>query len=246
MDRSPGLKILMLISQLGYGGAEGSFLRLAGYLAQYADVTIALMARDYGAGSYSTAGARTELAVVILDGDRAPAGWSLGKAARWWRMRRRLQSLKAEHDMAISFLSGPNLLNALAGPRNKTIVSERGSKLHDAGVSSWRRRIWTDLLDPLTYKRSRWIVSASEGLAGEIKAANPGIAARVIAIEGTIYARQLLDNAEAPMERAFEALATFETIVAYGRFHRSRVRLLASGLCKRSSCSASGPAAIGG
>jgi hypothetical protein len=37
-------------------GAEGAFLRVAGYLAQHADVTIALMARDYANGNYSTRG----------------------------------------------------------------------------------------------------------------------------------------------------------------------------------------------
>ena len=43
----------MVISQLGYGGAEGSFLRLASFLSRYFDVTIALMALNYGSSDYS-------------------------------------------------------------------------------------------------------------------------------------------------------------------------------------------------
>jgi glycosyltransferase involved in cell wall biosynthesis len=219
MDQSRRLKILMLIPQLGYGGAEGAFLRIAGYLSRYATITIALMSRDYGDGHYCTAGSQTDLPVVMLDGDRKPATSPLAKTARWWRMLRRLRALKSEHDVAISFLSGANLLNALAGTRVKTIVSERGSKRHDAGMSKRQRLVWTRLLDPTTYRRAQRIVAASEGVAEEITTANPRIADRTIALEGTVHADRLLDHAEATTEGAFEALVQFETIVAFGRLH---------------------------
>src|SRR5215469_13296765 len=110
MGQSRRLKILMLIPQLGYGGAEGAFLRLAEYLSRHAAITIALMSRDYGVGYYSTAGSQTDLPVVMLDGDRIPAASPLAKTARWWRMLGRLRALKNEHDVAIRFLSGANLL----------------------------------------------------------------------------------------------------------------------------------------
>lgn len=219
MGQSRRLKILMLIPQLGYGGAEGAFLRVAGYLSRYATVTIALMSRDYGRGHYSTASSQTDLPVVMLDGDRIPAASPMAKTARWWRMLRRLRALKREHDVAISFLSGANLLNALAGPKDKTIVSERGSKRHDAGISEWQHLLWTRLLDPMTYSRAQRIVAASEGLAKEITSANPRITDRTIALEGTIHANCLLHNAEAAIEGSFDALIEFETIVAFGRLH---------------------------
>jgi glycosyltransferase involved in cell wall biosynthesis len=134
-------------------------------------------------------------------------------------MRRRLRELKDQHDVAISFLSGPNLLNAFAGRQTKTIVSERGSKRHDLGRSKWCRLLWTRFLDPMVYRYARWIVAASEGLAGEITSANRGVAERTIAIEGTVHAQHLLASAEAAADSAYENLAAFETIVAYGRFH---------------------------
>ena len=209
----------MLIPQLGYGGAESAFLRVAGFLSRHVEVRIALMARNYGEGAYSTAGTQTKLPMVMLDDERASVASPIAKATRWWRMLRRLRALKNEHDAAISFLSGPNLLNALAGPKAKTIVSERGSKRHDTGMTWLQRLIWTRLLDPLTYSRSSRIIAASWGLAGEITTANPGVADRTIAIEGTVHADRLLNAAEAPIDDVYDQLSEFETIVAVGRLH---------------------------
>lgn len=216
------LRILMLIPQLGYGGAEGSFLRVANYLAHHAQVTIALMARDYGRGDYCTAGASTDLPVVLLDGEKQVGGSPLAKAARWWRMLRHLRTLKDGHDVAISFLSGANLLNALAGPRAKTVVSERGSKRFDTGMPGLQRALWTRFLDPLTYGRAARIVSASVGLKDEIVSANPNVAMRASAIEGTITSRDLVDAADASVDVQFESFRGYRTIISFGRAHHQK------------------------
>lgn len=216
------LKILMIIPQLGYGGAETAFLRLATYLASYAEVTIALMARDYGDGGYSLVGRQTDLPIVMLDNDRPPSGAILAKAARWWRMLRRLRKLKQSHDVAISFLSGANFLNAISGPKNKTIVSERGSKQYNSALSNGSRFLWNKIIDPLTYAGSARIIAASDGLAGEIVLANPKVCNRTFAIEGTVNARQLITDADATLDDDLAHLGEFELIVSYGRLHEQK------------------------
>ena len=208
-EMSGRLRILMLIPHLGVGGAQGAFMRLAGFLAREADVTIAVMHGD----------GKTE----------APAGTPVlsltdphlrrGKIGRWWAMWRRVRALKDQHDVAISFLSGVNLLNALAGPRRKTIVSERGSKRYDIGMTRLQRALWTRILDPLTYWFAGVVIAASEGLAHEIVTSNRWAAKRVVAIEGTVKAAQLVDAADLEVEPEIAALAEFETIVTYGRLH---------------------------
>ena len=208
----------MLIPQLGFGGAEGAFLRLARHLASEADVTIAVMDHPYGEPSSSST-AWTDLPVLRLDDGIAAGGGLMGKARRWWAMLRCLRSLKRRHDVTISFLSGMNLLNALAGSRARTIVSERGSKRHDAGMTPHQRLIWTRFLDPLIYWRAGLVVAASEGLAHEIVTANPWAASRVLAIEGTVDAAALVDAADLPVEPELQALAECETLVAFGRLH---------------------------
>ncbi len=107
------LSILMLIPQLGYGGAEGAFLRLARHLASEADVTIAVMDQPYGEPSSSST-AWTDLPVIRLDDGVAAGGGLMGKARRWWAMLRRLRSLKRRHDVTISFLSGMALSSRLS------------------------------------------------------------------------------------------------------------------------------------
>ncbi|MDA9020160.1 glycosyltransferase [Flavimaricola sp.] len=141
------------------------------------------------------------------------------KVRRWWEMLRRLRSLKRQHDLTISFLSGMNLLNALAGQRVRTVISERGSKRHDIGMSKRERLIWTHLLDPLTYWRAGKVVTASEGLAHEIVTANPWAAGKVISIEGTVKAAALVDAGDLPVEPEIEEMVEFETIVTFGRLH---------------------------
>lgn len=212
------LKILMLIPQLGFGGAEGAFLRLARHLASEADVAIAVMDQPYG-GPSSSSTAWTELPVLRLDYGIASGGGLIGKARRWWAMLRCLRSLKRRHDVTISFLSGMNLLNALAGSRARTIVSERGSKRHDIGMNPRQRLIWTRLLDPLIYWRAECVVAASQGLAHEIVTANPCAVSRVLAIEGTVDAAALVDAADLPVEPELQALAECETVVVFGRLH---------------------------
>lgn len=212
------LRILMLIPQLGFGGAESAFLRLARNLASEADVTLAVMDQPYSEILVSNA-ATTDLPVIRLDGGLRRRGGVNSKARRWWSMLRRLRALKQQHDVTISFMSGMNLLNALAGSRAQTIVSERGSKRHDIGMTRCRRLIWTRLLDPLIYWRAGRVVAASEGLAYEIVTANPWAAGRVLAIEGTVEATALIDAAELPVEPELQALKNCETVVTFGRLH---------------------------
>ncbi len=199
----------MLIPHLGVGGAQGAFLRLAAFLEGEADVTIAVM--HQGANAEDVAG----IPVLSLTNAHGPRG----KIGHWWGMVRRVRALKREHDVAISFLSGVNLLNALAGPRHKTIVSERGSKRHDIGMTGFQRALWTRILDRLTYWRAGRVVVASEGLAYEIISANRWAADHVVAIEGTVRARGLVEAADGQIESEFEALAEFETVVTFGRLH---------------------------
>lgn len=212
------IRILMLIPQLGFGGAQGAFLRLTRHLCSEAEVTIAVMGAPYSEPPVPGA-AWTELPVLRLD-DGLPTRLGLsGKARRWWGMLNRLRSLKRQHDVTISFMSGMNLLNALAGPRARTIVSERGSKRHDSGMTRRQRVIWTRILDPIIYWRAGHVVAASEGLAHEIVTANPWAASRVVAIEGTVEATLLIEAAELPVEPEIQALMDCETVVAFGRLH---------------------------
>ncbi|GIX30314.1 MAG: hypothetical protein KatS3mg124_0786 [Porticoccaceae bacterium] len=209
------MRVLMVIPDLTLGGAAADFLRLARYLADHLPVTVAVMA-DNPAMRPEGCGYR-----VLGEGMAAGPG-VLAKARRWAAMRARLRELKGEHQVAISFLTGANLLNALAGYPERTVLSERGSKRHEAGLGAVDRFLMTRVYDPYAYRRAARVVAASRGVALEIGRAHPWLGERLLAIEGSVDADSLLAARDAPVEAEFEELREGETIVTYGRLHPAK------------------------
>lgn len=210
-------KILMLCAQIGYGGAEKSFVRLANFLSLHHDVTVALFARDYG-GTYHQEGAEhLTCPVVILE------GLEVGQPARWIRRWRHFRALKRQSDAAISFMSGPNLLNAMCAGDVPTLISVRGSKRYETEGSALRRFVWKHLLDRFANKRASRIVTASAGLAGEILEGHErSLGHKVVPVEGSIDSEFLVRSAEGPIEADLEPLAGHPTVVACGRLHEQK------------------------
>jgi glycosyltransferase involved in cell wall biosynthesis len=162
-------RILMLTTQLGYGGAETSFIRLANFLSQSMDVTVALFTADYGsAAQYASGHEPLRAAIQLLDAPtRQP------HVVRWLRRIWRVRALKMTHDATISFLSGPNLVNVLAGENRVSIVSLRGSRMFDPTLAHWQRRLFYYLLDPIIFALAARIVPVSAGLSYEIRQVSP-------------------------------------------------------------------------
>ena len=211
-------RVLMVTATLGYGGAESSFQRLADFLGKHNDVTIALMAQNYGSTDYSNQQSSTTHRVILLDETNTNRPKLLRKMLRWRRMLMRLRSLKSEHDVTISFLSGPNLLNAFAGMPHASIVSERGSKLYHTGIPPLRKFLWLRILDPMIYRRAAKIVPASVGYALEIaQIAGASQKMKIFPIEGGIDSESLLDNAEATPDPDILRFCQGPTAVYCGR-----------------------------
>ncbi len=163
MSKRP--RILMLTAHLGYGGAETSFIRLANFLAQSMEVTVALFTADYGnAKNYAVGHEPLNAPIVLLDTPKAK-----NQLLRWVCRIRRMRTLKQKHDATISFLSGPNLVNVLAGSNRKTIVSLRGSRMYDPAAPKFQRLIFQYLFDPIIFALAARIVPVSEGLTNEIR-----------------------------------------------------------------------------
>lgn len=203
-------KVLMLTTQLGYGGAETSFIRLANYLSQRADVTVALFTSDYGMESYAKGHEKLNAKVELLD-----KKFTLGRIHRWLRRISRVRALKAQHDVCISFLSGPNLVNALSGKRDCSIVSLRGSRHFDP-VSPWlQRMLFRFLLDPITYYLAGHISPVCPGLKHELIGAKRKERARSIP---PFIDRPALEAAmREPLPEKYAALQGQKVIVGVGR-----------------------------
>ena len=208
----------MLIPQLGYGGAEKSFIRLANFLSEQHDVSIALFDKSFGdTYAANTADALNESIEIIYLGSQG------NRLVRWINRWKRFRILKNKMDISISFLSGSNLLNVLAGTNTPSIISERGSKKYDILIIGWKRILWLKILDPMIYRLSTKIVTVSEGLSSEIlENRRNDLKNKVIAIEGYIDSQKLLTIADEEVERRFLDLQSYPTIVAVGRLSKQK------------------------
>jgi len=214
----------MMIPQLGYGGAESAFIRIAEELSSTQNVKIAIMALNYGVDSdYTLNDIHCDLPIIDLNPhlNQTDKHWR-SKFKRWWLMIQRVRSLKQESDVAISFLSGANLLNILSKGSCQTIVSERGSKKYDPGLSPYRRWLWRKILDPWIYRRSDRIVAASEELASEIRSQYPACIEKIHAIEGTIRSEELICDSDSPLDADYDDFEAYQSLVVIGRCHRAK------------------------
>ena len=203
----------MLTTQLGYGGAETSFIRLANYLMQSADVTVVLFTENYGKGAYSEGHLPLSAKVILLDSPQP-----CSRLQRWWNRASRLRRLKKQHDVCISFLSGPNILNTLAGYNHRTIVSLRGPRMHDANTPKWMRRIFQYILDPITLNLAAKIVVVSSGLLNEVhQLGGPWALKKAEVISPFVIPEEHFGRAQETPPEKFLSLKNQLLIVAAGR-----------------------------
>lgn len=216
-------RVLMIIPQLGYGGAESSFLRLAKFLSNYYQVTIGLMTLSYGDESYTNINLDIELPIIFLDNQGQSNLSFPSKLLRWWKMFQELKNVKSSYDVTISFLSGTNLLNALSGSASKTIISERGSKLYHTGITRWQKFLWLRVLDPFIYRRVDKIVAASVDYIQEItQIGGKKIISKVISIEGGIDLDDLISQINSEPDEDIAKFCNQSTAIYCGRLDKGK------------------------
>lgn len=206
-------RVLMLITQLGYGGAERSFIALSNALSRHNDVKIVLFTEHYG-DSYSSDHEALACATIILDNPARQDWW----IRRWINRYKLLKSLKCYSDVTISFLGGPNLLNALTADSGMAVVSERGSKRFYRGDTRARAWLFSRIIDPFVYRRADITVAISRWLRAEILEFNGFIPnAKIISIEAVINAQEIVQTSEEPAPSEFQALHNYDVLIACGR-----------------------------
>ena len=211
-------KILMLIPELGYGGAEKSFLRLSNLLSKYHDVQIAVFKRHYAQGDYAQSDDELTLPLTILDDKEYT-----GRFKRWKNRWKNLNRLKKESDITISFLTGANILNASVFSKGKTIVSMRGSRRFDPNPSRLTRFIYEYLIDPVTFMFSDRIVSISDGLSNELSTHVPaGTKKKIRTIELFVNAQEMIDVCTGAIEPEIEKAIKTPTIITVGRLSKEK------------------------
>jgi glycosyltransferase involved in cell wall biosynthesis len=155
-------KILLIIPELGMGGAQRTLSKLSVELARYHKVWVVIFNRAGGI-AYIHGG---ELLSLEVGG-----GGSFFAKLNCFRKRiARLKQIKKDirPDVSISFLEGADYINVLSAVGEAIVISVRGSKFHDEtirGNFGWLR---TRVLIPWLYKRATLIVTVNNGIREEL------------------------------------------------------------------------------
>lgn len=156
------VNILLLIPNLGLGGAQRVFHDHSVELARKHQVTEVVFNFDEGNMYPSTN--------KLVSLDVAGGGGTLDKLRNFGRRITRLRKLKAESKAAvcISHLEGADYVNLLSKGSEKVILCVHGSKLHDANISGAMGWLRKKVLMPALYNRADRIVTVSRDIMPEL------------------------------------------------------------------------------
>ena len=205
-------KLLMVIPNLGLGGAQRVFHDHSVELTKYYDVTEAVF--DFDSENLYPSGNLLE-SLAVTGG-----GGPVRKLANFFRRVGQLRRLKQRlsTDICISHLEGADYVNLLSRGREKVILLIHGSKTHDrniSGTTGWLRK---RVLMPLLYRRADRIVTVSLGIIPEM-VDDYGVDARKLsAINNSFEVESVWERAQEPLPLAMQAVyAAGSVLVTSGR-----------------------------
>ena len=155
-------KILLLIPNLGLGGAQRVFHDHSVELSKHYKVTEVV----FNLESNNLYASQNQVKSL----DVAGGGNAVEKLRNFYRRVIRLKILKQKLgiELSISHLEGADYVNILSKGADKLILCVHGSKLHDRNITGslgWIRR---RLLIPWLYRRATAIVTVSSGIREEL------------------------------------------------------------------------------
>lgn len=211
------MKILLIIPNLGSGGAQRVFLEQLSFYSGNFEVTGCVFNWD---GAFESDRLPS---MVSLD---VPGGGNvLVKAINFFRRIRALRKLKDQFkpDYSISHLEGADYINIASAKTDKTICWIHGTKAHDgdiAGLTGWFRK---SILLPFFYSRSGQLVSVSEGIRQELLGTYRFAPGRIKTIVNGFDVNRIGDLSRGKDESGLlELLFGCRYIIAHGRLARQK------------------------
>jgi glycosyltransferase involved in cell wall biosynthesis len=205
-------KILLLIPNLGLGGAQRVFHDHSVELAKQYAITEAVFNLE-GGDLYPSGNP-----VVSLD-----VSGGGGTLAKIQNFRRRISGLRQLRErlqpaVVISHLEGADYVNLLSGGPGKTILCVHGSKLHDANIRGpvgWLRK---NVLIPLLYNRADRIVTVSRDIIPELIEGFGVKPSKLLTINNFFEVAQIEAKSHEPLSAAEAAVyAAAPVLVTSGR-----------------------------
>jgi glycosyltransferase involved in cell wall biosynthesis len=218
----PRADILMLIPNLGVGGAQRVFQEHSRLLAERYRVVDVAFNLD-GGQPFPTGN-------PLLTLDVGGGGGMVTKACNLFRRVAALRRIKRESGarLCISHMPGADYVNLLSRGDEKTIAVVHGSKHGDRAMAGWSGRLQNRLLQPLLYKRADQLVTVSRDIGRELTSF--GVAASRVRTINNFFDHEAI-RAKAAEPLTPEEQALFDgtpVLITSGRLHpqKNQVALL--------------------
>jgi glycosyltransferase involved in cell wall biosynthesis len=221
-------KVLMLIPNLDFGGAQRVFYDLSVFLSKRYDICESVFNFDYG-HAYPT-----QNKVVSLN---VPGGEStVAKLINFIRRCRGYRGLKNKEkaDVSISHMEGANYVNVLSGGYSRNIVVEHGSKLaydeNRFGFTGWLRR---KILISSILRHADHVVVVSRGIKKEL-VENFNIPDKMITVVNNSFDLVRIESlAKEPLSEKFLSIYEKPVIITSGRLAEQKNQLPLLDVLKR-------------
>jgi glycosyltransferase involved in cell wall biosynthesis len=213
--REKKLNILLVIPELGFGGAQKSISNLSVEFSKKHNVFLCIFNNDMGI-AFPFGG-------EILELDIRGGKNFFQKALFFGKRILQLKKFKKKHriDLTLSFLEGADYINILSRINNeKIIISIRGSKSGDKEIKGFIGWIRRRVLMANLYKRADKIVSVSEGIRRELILNYEIKENKIITIYNFYDTKELVEKSnEAIPEKYSRIFENKNILINVGRLH---------------------------
>ncbi len=157
------VRVLMLITNMGKGGAQRVFYDHSTAFMRFVDVEEAVFNRDHQDRIYDTN-------LPLHDLDRPTLLYRLGPLGRMFSRALTLRRIVAERgfDVVISHMDGANWVNVLSFSRARKILVVHGTILRDENIKGVKQWLRLNCIFPALYNLADRTVAVSEGIAREL------------------------------------------------------------------------------
>jgi glycosyltransferase involved in cell wall biosynthesis len=203
--------ILMVIPNLGFGGAQRVFAELAEALRT--DYTVIECAFNLIDGHAY----RTGHEIVSLN---VPGGRNIFQKIYYFIVRIiALKKLKRnlEIDYCISHLEGADYVNILSRCKEKIILCIHGSKIYDEAISGWTGNIRKQVLIRILYRFADKIVTVAHGIRNEMLEYFQIPSSRVAVINNGFDTQAIWLKSQQEIPEIYNDLFLKPVLVAHGR-----------------------------
>ena len=192
-------RLLLVITNLGLGGAQRAFRDHSVALAKHFSVQEAVFNLE-GGNLFPSGNPLTSLEV-------AGGGGPLSKLRNFCARVRRLKALKRKLgiSVSISHLEGADYVNVLSRGEEKIILVVHGSKLNDANMVGILKLLRQKLLIPHLYRRADQFVTVSRDIMSEL--VSMGVPRqKLLTINNFFNLEQITASSREPLTEAEQAI----------------------------------------